>query len=168
MAVLKIREYPDIILSQKAKPVIVIDKKILNLVSDMSETLHAKEGLGLAAPQVGESIRLFIYHAPEINPGYIAVINPQIIKMSGSLYEEEGCLSIPEYRTKVNRAERILVKGKDIDGKEFESELSGLLARIFQHEIDHLDGVLLINRISKLKLNMFNRKFKKHDNIGVT
>jgi peptide deformylase len=130
----------------------------------MVETLYEVPGLGVAAPQVGKSLRLFIYDMT-IKEGekqkLTILMNPEIVASEGEIVADEGCLSIPEHWEKVKRAARIEVKGLDREGKELSFEAEGLHARLIQHEIDHLNGVLLFDRISSLKRNILLRKLKK-------
>lgn len=146
---LKVRHYPDPILSKPAKPVKKIDAELLGLIKDMFETMYEEHGVGLAAPQIGESLRLCVINCTENHDksGEIVLINPKIIEMSGEEVDEEGCLSVPGIRSKVARAAHVKVKAFDVKGNEFEGEGDGLLARAFQHEIDHLDGKLFIERL---------------------
>jgi peptide deformylase len=178
LAVRKITQYPDPILREKVKPVEQIDDKIQRLIDDMFDTLYAAPGLGLAAPQVGISLRLFVYDMatqegakkpPRLaNPEeHGTLINPEILLMEGTQSDEEGCLSVVNYRENVKRANRVRIKGLNREGQEVQVEGEGLLARLFQHEVDHLNGVLYIDRLSSLKKNIFLRKLKKHTKLGV-
>ncbi len=163
VSILRIREYPDEVLKRLTEPVKNVDGKLQTLIEDMFETLYAAPGLGLAAPQVGAPIQLFVYdmgiregeHERKI------IINPTIVEQEGEIAEEEGCLSIPDYREVVKRAARVMLKGFDRDGKEIALEAKGLEARLFQHELDHLNGVLMFDRLSPLKRDLIQRKFKK-------
>lgn len=163
MAVLEIRKYPDEILKRKASSVAEIDGEIQRLIDDMIETMYASNGIGLAAPQVGVSQRLIVVDTSprQPNQSLIIMINPQIISKEGEILSEEGCLSLPGFITKLKRDERVLVRGLDRKGKEIEIQAEGLLARAIQHEIDHLDGILLIDRISPLKRELFRKKYQK-------
>ena len=143
MAVLAIRIFPDPVLRQKARRVATIDNSIQRLIDDMIETMYDAPGVGLAAPQVGVSLRVMVLGMPEEEP--IALINPQFIKKEGERSVVEGCLSIPEYRGEIQRAERVRVKGLDRQGKELRLRAEGLLAQALEHEIDHLNGVLYID-----------------------
>jgi peptide deformylase len=133
------------------------------LAEDMAETMYAAPGVGLAAPQVGVSERLIVVDVRnrEGTAGLITLINPEIIEAEGRVVEEEGCLSLPGITENVPRAVRIVVKGHDLDEREREIEAEGLLAVVLQHEIDHLEGILFIDRISRLKRGIIQRKIRK-------
>jgi peptide deformylase len=163
MPVAKIRIYPDPILQVKAAEIKEIDARVVQLAGDMAETMYAAPGVGLAAPQIGVSERLICMDvkSPEEEKELIILINPVIIEAEGRRVEEEGCLSVPEIRENVARAERVLVRGLDLNERQQEIEAEGLLARALQHEIDHLDGVLFIDRISRLKRGIIQRKMRK-------
>ena len=167
MSVLGIREYPDPILRQKSRRVEKWDDDLQRLIQDMMDTLDAVPGLGLAAVQVGAPVSLFIYDADLSSESpvknYAVFINPEIIYEEGEVKGEEGCLSVPDYRELVVRAEIVKVKGYDRDGKGIEITAEGLLARVFQHEIDHTSGVLFIDRLSSLKRGLFLRRMKKRE-----
>ena len=165
MAILKIRELPDPILRQRSKSVENWGEELYKLIENMIATLEAIPGLGLAAVQVGVPIRMFIYDESlgKEKPvkGYSVLINPEIVYQEGEEKEEEGCLSIPDYRDTVIRAAVVRVKGSNKEGESVEITGEGLLARVFQHEIDHLNGVLFIDRLSSLKRGLFLRRMKK-------
>ncbi|MFQ5598471.1 MAG: peptide deformylase [Nitrospiria bacterium] len=166
MSALEILKYPDTTLFEKSKAVSDIDGDLQSRIDVMIETLYSVQGLGLAAPQVGDLRSFFIYdlsrtNEKQIRSDPIIVLNPEIIEMEGEEIADEGCLSIPGYYEKVKRAYRVLLKGFDREGKEIRIEGEGLAARLFQHEIDHLNGVLMLNRMSSLKRSIFLRKFKK-------
>ena len=167
MAVLGIREYPDPILRQKSRRVEKWDDDLQRLIQDMMDTLDAVPGLGLAAVQVGAPVRVFIYDqglsSEATRTNYSVFINPEITSEEGEVKGEEGCLSVPDYREYVVRAEIVTVKGCDRDGNSIEIKAEGLLARVFQHEIDHINGVLFIDRISSLKRGLFLRRMKKRE-----
>ena len=133
------------------------------MAEDMAETMYAAPGVGLAAPQVGVSERLIVLDVRnrEGTKGLITLINPVIIEAEGRVVEEEGCLSLPGITENVPRAERVLVKGHDLDEREQEIEAEGILAVALQHEIDHLEGILFIDRISRLKRGIIQRKMHK-------
>lgn len=146
MAVLPIRTVPDPILRKKTNRVSTIDKSIKKLIADMRETLHAEEGrLGLAAPQVGRSLRITVIGMPDQED--IILINGEIVRRKGERVCDEGCLSIPGYTGRVIRAESVTAKGLDINGKEIRIKADGLLSQALEHEIDHLDGVLYIDKL---------------------
>jgi len=146
MAVLPIRVVPDPILKQKSKRVKAIDGSIKKLIADMIETLHATpERVGLAAPQVGVSLRVIVIGIPE--EGDIALVNPEIVRRKGERLVTEGCLSIPGYFGVVKRSESVRAKGRDASGKEIKIKASELLAQALEHEVDHLNGVLFIERL---------------------
>ncbi|MEK6690004.1 MAG: peptide deformylase [Nitrospirota bacterium] len=163
MAVLEIKKYPDNILRIKAEPVRKIDSTILSLIDDMTETMYAAPGVGLAATQVGVSLRIMVVDVglKEEGSGLIVLINPEIISVHGEIEEEEGCLSVPDYKAQIKRAEIITVRGLNKEGREIEIESTSLLARVIQHEIDHLNGVLIIDRMSPIKRELFKKKFRK-------
>lgn len=146
MAVLPIKRFPDPVLRQKAKRVREIDKWLQKLIEDMFETLNHVHGVGLAAPQVGISLRLSVIKLPE-EKEKIILINPVIIKRKGARLVEEGCLSIPGYKGELTRSEEITVKGWDGEGKALRIKGEGLLAQALEHEIDHLNGTLYIDRL---------------------
>jgi peptide deformylase len=162
MAILDIVTFPAPILSDKAKEVDVVDEKIKRLMEDMLETMYAAPGVGLAAPQVGVGKRIIVVDAAgDGKPEPILLANPEIVSSEGEVDSEEGCLSLPEFREKVKRRRKVCVKGMDERGSERVYDAEGLLAVVFQHEIDHLDGILLLNRVSSLKRNIYKRKVKK-------
>ena len=148
MAIIPIRTMPDSMLRQKARRVKNIDGSIHRLVDDMLKTMHAAPGVGLAAPQVGISLRLAVIQLPEEEE--IVLINPQIARRAGETVGVEGCLSIPGYVADVQRAAKVTVKALDRDGKEIRLRGEDLLARVLQHEIDHLNGVLFIDHLDSL------------------
>jgi len=164
MAVLEIKKYPERVLKEKTTRVADINGDIQRLIDDMIETMYAAKGVGIAANQVGVSKRLCVIDvsAADDKTPLIVLINPDIIERKGSIEDEEGCLSLPEYRTKVKRAEEVLVRGFDRKGKPLEIEGRELLARALQHEIDHLEGMLIIDRISPIKREFFKKRYKKN------
>ncbi len=164
MAILDIRTYPDEILKTPTKQVGEIDDTIIKMIEDMADTMYKAPGVGLAAPQIGSDKRLIIYDitADDVVRNYSVLINPEIVESRGEIVSEgEGCLSVPELRTDVKRAEFVRVKGQDREGKPVDIEAEGILAIVLQHEIDHLDGTLFIDRISSLKRQLYIRKVKK-------
>lgn len=163
MAVAEIRIYPDPVLKKKAAPIERIDERVARLAADMAETMYAAPGVGLAAPQIGVSERLICIdvRGDEKGAGLITLINPEIVAAEGEWLEEEGCLSLPGIREDVPRAERLVVRGWDLRERQVTLEADGLLARALQHEIDHLDGILFIDRLSRLKRGIIERKIRK-------
>ncbi len=158
--------FPDPLLKQKATPVAIINDEIIQLAKDMAETMYAAPGVGLAAPQIGVLKRLIIIDVSAKNepPQLITAINPVIIHSEGETFEEEGCLSVPDYSANVKRHERVVVKALTLAGQERIWHAEGLLAVAFQHEIDHLNGVLFIDHLSPLKRQLYIKKLKKRSN----
>jgi peptide deformylase len=161
--ILKIIKYPDPILSQPGEPVTEFNAELRKLVADLFETTYANQGVGLAAPQVGVSKRVTVI---DVSMGKkpkdkLAIVNPEITFSEGKVYEEEGCLSFPDIREKVVRAAKVRIRAQDEKGKWFEMDGEDLLARAMQHEIDHLDGVLFLFRMSALKRSLNLRKIRK-------
>ncbi len=156
-------KYPEPVLLRKADPVIVFDGDLAKLVDDMFESMYAAEGIGLAAPQIGVSKRIFIVDTSfgKEAKDKLVLINPEIVEREGKQLEEEGCLSLPDIRDKVNRAFRVKVRAQDVTGAWVEMEGTELLSRAFQHENDHLDGILFIDRLSRLKRDLTVRKIRK-------
>jgi len=161
MAVLEIRKYPDGVLREKTSPVTDFGPQLQRLIDDMIETMYAAPGIGLAANQVGvlKQVLVVDISTRQENAPLIVIVNPEIVYAEGETASEEGCLSLPDYTTVVKRAERVRVKGLDRDGKKLEVEGDGLLARALQHEIDHLNGKLLIDRISRLRREWFKKRY---------
>jgi peptide deformylase len=153
----------DPVLRKKAVEIEEVDDEIRQLADDMLETMYANDGVGLAAPQVGVGKRLIIYD--NVEAGYRVdpqvLINPEIVEEEGTCRGEEGCLSIPEIKDMVTRAERIVVTGLDRDGNEVEFEAVDMVARIIQHEIDHLDGILFVDRLGGIKKKLAMSRWKK-------
>ncbi|HXY62261.1 MAG TPA: peptide deformylase [Nitrospirota bacterium] len=166
MASREIRTYPDPVLRNKTARVEKIDKSLDQLIEDMVATMHAAPGVGLAANQIGVALQLAVIDLSsreneEQRHPLLVIINPEILSMDGSITEEEGCLSIPDYVEKVKRAARVKVRAQDRTGKLFQIEAEGLLAKALQHEIDHLNGKLFVDHLSPLKKNIFKRRYKK-------
>jgi len=152
MAVLPIRTLPDPALKQKAKRVSSIDGSIKKLIRNMIETLHSEPSrVGLAAPQIGVSLRVIVIGLPDEEDD-IAIINPVIVKRRGERLINEGCLSVPGYFGQIKRAESVTVKGRDRNGKEIRIKAGDLLAQALEHEIDHLNGVLYVNRLESMDM----------------
>ncbi|MBW4027029.1 MAG: peptide deformylase [Acidobacteria bacterium] len=166
--ILDIVKFPDPVLQQPAAAVTNFDDELRQLVDDMFESMYAAHGIGLAGPQVGIAKRLTVIDLsfqkdPEQK---LVLINPEIILAQGKQYEEEGCLSLPDIREKVRRAAKVRVRAQDVAGKWFELDGEELLARALQHEIDHLDGVLFIFRVSALKRDLILRRIRKLQKTG--
>ncbi len=162
MAIRKILTYPDPALRKKSKPVTVFDAALEKLVADMAETMYAAPGAGLAAPQIGVPLRVVVIDiAPKEERDLKVLINPRIFDPEGEVVETEGCLSVLDYSAKVKRAQKIRVEAQDLQGKPLEFVAEDWFARVVQHEVDHLDGILYIDRISRLKRAMYEKKLKK-------
>lgn len=163
MALLPILEVPDPILRQKALPVDAIDARVRTLLEDMLETMYAAPGIGLAAPQIGVSARIIVLDVgPKEEPKPVRLINPEILARSEDIQEaEEGCLSLPNQFAPVKRPGQVTVRYTDEHGQTREIEADGLLARCLQHEIDHLDGILFTDHLSRLKREMVMKKLDK-------
>ena len=169
MAILDILNYPEKSLLQPSTPVDNITDDVKKLVEDMGETMFDAPGVGLAAPQIGVNKRIIVYNANAADPDddgsvqeFKALINPVITASSGSIVsEKEACLSVPDYSSDVKRFEHVTVEALDIDGQELKFNADGIMAVIMQHEIDHLDGILYIDRISVLKRTMYKKKLPK-------
>jgi peptide deformylase len=161
-------KFPDPILERPTEPVTVFNEELKTLVDDMFESMYVAHGIGLAAPQIGIAKRITVLDLSfQKNPEEkIALINPEVIAKEGKVFEEEGCLSLPDIREKVSRAARVKIRAQDLNGNWFEKDAEELLARAFQHEIDHLDGVLFIRRISALKRDFVLRKIRKLQRAG--
>jgi len=163
MAVLEILHYPNPILNKKSLPVQTIDATIRQLVKDMAETMYAAPGVGLAAPQVGHALRLAVIDiTPADQPKNLCVlINPEIIDADGECTWEEGCLSVPDCSEEVKRKKKITVRYQNLGGETSEIVGEDLMAIALQHEIDHLDGILFIDRLSRLKRSLLKKKLRK-------
>ncbi len=163
MALLEIKKYPDPVLKQKAHEITDINGNLQELIDNMIETMYEAPGIGLAANQIGELKRVIVVDitAGKEKGNLIVLVNPQIVETEGKTDSEEGCLSVPKYTNVIKRAEKVLVKGLDREGNPVEIEAEGLLSRAFQHEIDHLDGVLFIDRLSPIKREFFRKRYKK-------
>ncbi len=160
---LEILKYPHPILAGKAAPVGELTEEIRELAAEMAEAMYANQGVGLAAPQVGRALRLVVVDlsGPEKREALMTLVNPVIVAASGEQEDEEGCLSVRNYRAVVRRAETVVVEAADLDGTPRRIEADGLFAVCLQHEIDHLDGVLFIDHISRLKRAMYDKKVKR-------
>jgi len=163
VAIRTVLTYPDPFLREQAGPVTAFGPALDPLVADMAETMWAEPGIGLAATQVGVPLQVFVYDLEvSRDPAKVQVVcNPVFTVMEGEQTDEEGCLSVPGFTADVTRAARVVVEGQDRHGGPITLDVSGLHARVLQHEADHLNGILFIDRISPLKRNMFKRRHKK-------
>jgi len=161
MAVLDVLTYPDPRLRQRAKPVQIVDGGVHRLVDDMAETMYAAPGIGLAAVQVNVLKRVIVIDVSENQTGLKVFINPEILSRSGSLEIEEGCLSVPGVYAPVTRADRIVVQALDREGRAFDIETDGVLAVCIQHEVDHLDGKVFVDYLSRIKQERIRKKLLK-------
>ena len=166
--ILTIVKYPEPVLEQSGEPVTEFNAELRKLVTDMFETTYASQGIGLAAPQVGVSKRVTVI---DLSMGKdpkqkLVLINPEIIVSEGRQYEEEGCLSFPDIREKIVRAAKVRIRAQDVNGKWFEMDGEELLSRAFQHEIDHLDGIVFLFRMTALKRSLNLRKIRKMQKEG--
>jgi peptide deformylase len=168
MPELKIVNYPDPVLFDVAKPVSEFDENLRKLVEDMFETMYKKRGVGLAAPQVGESLRLFVMDCSggEDKSQKLALINPEIIAQEGEQIGDEGCLSFPGIYTKIEREMRVVVRAQNVDGEMFELDGTNLTARCVLHETDHCEGIVFLDRMSVLKRELAKRKIKRLQKTG--
>jgi peptide deformylase len=163
MAVLEILKYPHPILKKRCETVAHIDEESRRLIHDMRETMYEAGGIGLAACQVGVSRRVIVLDVSPMDPEhtFLALINPEIISEEGEIDHEEGCLSVPDCLEKVRRKEKVCVRGLSPEGMETEVKAEGILAIALQHEIDHIDGILILDRMSRLKREIYRNKLKK-------
>jgi peptide deformylase len=164
MAIIPILKLPEAVLRQEAREITEINGKLQRLIDDMADTMYAAPGLGLAANQVGELQRLIVFDLShkEGRPRKLqAVLNPCIVAAEGEITHEEGCLSVADFSAEVRRQAQVLVKGLDREGKPIEIIGEGLLAIVLQHEIDHLNGILFIDHISRLKRGLYLRRLQK-------
>lgn len=167
MALREVIQFPDLRLKRVSAPIEKITDELRALARDMLEVMYDEPGIGLAAPQVGENLRLIVMDtdwkdeegAGERNP--LVLVNPVIVSREGTLTWNEACLSVPDFSAEVERAARVTVRGTDLEGREIVEEAEGLRAVCFQHEVDHLDGILFIDRISRLKRSLYVSKRKK-------
>jgi peptide deformylase len=163
MAIREILKYPHPLLKKRSGEVDQIDGELKKLIQDMTETMYDAGGVGLAAPQVGVSRRVIVVDVSPMDPqqSFFVMINPEIISEEGDVDHEEGCLSVPDCLEKVKRRERVQVRGISPEGRKLEILGEGILAFALQHEIDHLNGVLILDRVSPLKRDVYRRKVKK-------
>jgi peptide deformylase len=165
MALREVLQFPDPRLKRVSEPIDEVTDELRELACDMCEVMYDEPGIGLAAPQVGENVRLIVVDTEwsgeggERNP--IVVVNPVVDDAEGKVSWEEGCLSVPDFVADVARFERVTLRGTDLDCNELRIEADGLKAVCFQHEVDHLDGILFIDRISRLKRSMYVKRRKK-------
>jgi peptide deformylase len=158
MALMEVLRFPNPVLRKKCEKVETVDEEIKKIARDMAETMYAENGIGLAAPQVGISKRIFVV---DVDEELITVINPEISVSGEKEIMEEGCLCLPKVSVEIERLSNAQVKGLDIEGKEILIEAGDLLARALQHETDHLNGMLIIDHLSKVKRDMVVKKFMK-------
>ena len=165
MSLREVLQFPDKRLKQMSEPVGEITDEIRELAHDMCDVMYDEPGVGLAAPQVGELIRLIVIDTEWTEDGTdknaLILVNPEIVERDGSILWAEGCLSVPDFTADVERAEHVTLRATALDGEAVEIDAQGLRAVCFQHEIDHLDGILFIDHISRLKREMYVRKRKK-------
>jgi peptide deformylase len=158
MGVWKITEYPETVLGKIGEPVTKFDEKLKKLCDDMFETMYDAQGVGLAAPQIGLSLRLFVMDCDGIK---LVAANPEIIGKIGEQSGQEGCLSVGKVPAVVTRAEKAILRAQDLNGEWFEREAEGYAARCFQHETDHCDGKLFIDHLPKMRREMVVKRFQK-------
>ncbi len=163
MAVLEIMTYPNATLTRRSEEVEKVDGKIKKLISDMVDTMYANEGVGLAAPQVGVSKRVIVVDVRPYDPStsLICMVNPEVVSEGGEVLHEEGCLSVPECVEGIKRREWIKIRGLDERGREIEVEGEGMLAIVLQHEIDHLNGRVVLDRMSRIKRDLYKKRLQK-------
>lgn len=168
MSVIEIKKFPDPVLKKHAKAVQQIDGRVAGLLNSMVDTMYTANGIGLAAPQVGVLERFIVVDTDPENRGnkLVKIINPEVIQAEGEITIEEGCLSVVNFTAEICRPRKILVKGWTIDQQEVELEFEDIDAVCIQHEIDHLEGILLVDHISRLKREMYRKRLKKQDSGG--
>jgi peptide deformylase len=165
MALRPVLQFPDKRLRRVSRPIETITDELRQLAQDMCEVMYDEPGIGLAAPQVGEDVRLVVvdteWTAEDAEKHPLILVNPELSEHEGKLVWNEGCLSVPDFQAEVERAERVVLRAQDLDGKPVEIRAEGLQAVCFQHEVDHLNGVLFIDHISLLKRSRYVAKRKK-------
>ena len=165
MALREVLKFPDKRLREVSTPIEKITDEIRELANDMAEVMYDEPGIGLAAPQVGQIIRLIVvdteWTADDAEQNPLVLVNPEIVEHSGQITWTEGCLSVPDFEADVSRASHVKLRASNLEGEDLEIDASELQAVCFQHEIDHLDGVLFIDRISRLKRNLYTQRRKK-------
>ena len=167
MALLNILHYPDPRLRRRADPLVTVDDTVRRLIVDMAETMYAAPGIGLAAIQVNVPQRVIVIDISETRDQLLVLINPEIFEKDGEQLFEEGCLSVPGVYDEVTRAAHIKLRALDRDGKSFEMEAAGLLATCIQHEIDRLDGKVLVDYLSRLKQTRIRKKLEKQQRLAM-
>ena len=163
MAIKKILTYPNPVLRQKVERVTNFDDSLKELAADLAETMYAAPGSGLAANQIGECVSVIVIDisAEEEEKKYLVLVNPEIVDKEGAQIDDEGCLSVIDLTAKVKRYQKLLVRAQDIEGKAWEFPAEDFLARVVQHEVDHLNGILFIDHLSSLKRILYKKKLKK-------
>jgi len=164
MSILKIYEYPDSVLRKETENISVFDENLAKIVEDMAETMYDAPGIGLAAPQIGQSIKLIVVDITVAIDGekdFMAMVNPKIIAHEGTQLDEEGCLSVPELTANVKRYKGITVSYQDLEGQVKEISAEDRFGVVLQHEIDHLNGILFLDHLSSLKRSLYKKKVKK-------
>lgn len=164
MAILPIFTYPSQVLRKKSVPVTEFGPELKELINDMVETMYDAPGVGLAAPQIGVSRQIIVFDAAsgdEEKGDYSALFNPKIVEAKGEEIGEEGCLSVLDYAAEIKRAQWISIEAQDIEGNDLSFEAEDWMARVLQHEIDHLNGILFIDHLSSLKRMLYKKKLKK-------
>jgi peptide deformylase len=163
-----ILKFGDTVVHERAQPVGAVTPEVDRLVGDMIETMYAAPGVGLAAPQIGVSLRVFVVDISvgRDPAGLVVMINPEFVEQEGLQLEDEGCLSVPGFNATVVRPSRVVLKGLDRSGAEHQREGTGLLARAFQHEMDHLDGLLFVDRLRGIKRDLIVRRIRKLSRAG--
>ncbi len=161
----EVLKFPDKRLREVSKPIAEVTEAIRSLARDMLEVMYDEPGVGLAAPQVGEPMRLIVvdteWTEEEAEKNPLVLVNPEIVEREGKITWTEGCLSVPDLQAEVERSDRVSLRARDLEGAAVAIETEGLQAVCFQHEIDHLDGILFIDHISRLKRNLYTNKRKK-------
>jgi peptide deformylase len=165
MPLREVLSFPDPLLRRVSEPIEKVTDELRQLASDMCEVMYDEPGIGLAAPQVAEAVRLIVvdteWTEEDVERNPLVIVNPLITHAEGKIIWEEGCLSVPDYSADVERNAKVVLTGTDLDGSPIEEEAEELRAVCFQHEIDHLDGILFIDRISRLKRTLYTKKRKK-------
>ncbi len=167
MAIRQILHYPDPRLRRRAEAITEVDAQIRTLVDDMAETMYQAPGIGLAAPQINVSKRIIVIDTSETKDNLHVFVNPEIVSREGEQTLEEGCLSVPGIYDNVTRAQRITVRALDREGQPFELEANGLLATCVQHELDHLEGKLFVDYLSRLKQQRIRKKLEKQERLAM-